>query len=661
MTVELAGRDLALAAGSKENRRMSLGVGSRLGKYEIVAEIGHGGMSVVYRARDLQLQRDVAVKVMHAFLAEQPEAKERFHREAVAVARLRHPHIIEIYDYSGEDAAQSYIVTELVLGSSLAELLKRRPLYPPEAALVLARPIADALVHAHEHGVVHRDLKPENILVGQDGALKLTDFGIARMLDNQTLTVTGTLLGSPAYMAPEYIDGESTDERSDIFSFGAMLYQFTVGRLPFEALSPHALLKKIVSCEYLQPEQANPQVHAQIARIVRRCLARRPESRYQTAKELRTALDGVLERLGIDPETDRAVLLADGATYGEKLGKDLVGRYVSLGKGLLKERRVGAATEDFDRVLNLDPEHPEVRKIVRRLTRRATVSRIVRDGAIAIIGAAALTYGVAHLLEHVAPPAEEFPVVAVQQPLRAVGFVLRGRGDLYIGEELVERNVTGQVGHELPPGEYRVRFVGAEHTDEQVLVVPTEGAPKPLVLESLAPAPAPRESPTTTAVRRVIADPSKHKLVTFRVKDGLVTNLYVDGKLVRTGAQSPIKDVDLTYGEHRVRFATDFTEPAEIVVPVSDTEPPEIDPIVLKAQPARLFIDGELPPGAFVDVADKKRLVTPGEPINIPMADTSPVLHTVKVVVGDRVIFQSAPQTFRAGRVVRLAVPKQPL
>ncbi|MEO0814675.1 MAG: serine/threonine-protein kinase, partial [Myxococcota bacterium] len=174
---------------------MSL-VGQTLGKYAIDGEVGHGGMSVVYRARDIDLKRDVAVKVMHTFLAEQAEARERFHREAIAVARLRHRHIIEVYDYSGEEATHSYIVQELVEGSSLAEFLNATPLREPELALILARPIADALAHAHESGVVHRDLKPENILVGQNGALKLTDFGIARMLDNQTLTVTGTLLGS---------------------------------------------------------------------------------------------------------------------------------------------------------------------------------------------------------------------------------------------------------------------------------------------------------------------------------------------------------------------------------------------------------------------------------------------------------------------------------
>ncbi|MEO1172436.1 MAG: serine/threonine-protein kinase, partial [Myxococcota bacterium] len=177
---------------------MSL-VGQTLGRYEIKSEVGHGGMSVVYRAHDEKLRRDVAVKVMHTFLAEQAEAKERFHREAIAVARLRHRNIIEVFDYAGVEASHSYIVQELVEGGSLADFLHRTPLPEPELALVLARPIADALCHAHENGVIHRDLKPENILVGANGALKLTDFGIARMLDNQTLTVTGTLLGSPAY------------------------------------------------------------------------------------------------------------------------------------------------------------------------------------------------------------------------------------------------------------------------------------------------------------------------------------------------------------------------------------------------------------------------------------------------------------------------------
>jgi hypothetical protein len=620
-------------------------------------------MSVVYRARDTQLERDVAVKVMHAFLAEQAEAKERFHREAVAVARLRHDHIIEIFDYSGEEAAQSYIVTQLVSGSSLAELIKRQPIHPPEAALVLARPIADALAHAHDHGVIHRDLKPENILVAKDGTLKLTDFGIARMLDNQTLTMTGTLLGSPAYMAPEYIDGEETDARSDIFSFGAMLYQFTVGRLPFEALSPHALLKKIVACEYFVPEQANPQVHAQIARLIKRCLARRPDARFQTARELVQAIDALLVRLGVDAQADLPRLLGDPAQYGESLGGSLTGTYVRLGKGLLKERRVGSATEDFDRVLNMKPDHPEVRRIVRRLSRRATLTRVVRDGALAVAGAAVLTVGVGSFWGSpssqtlVAPVLT--PLAAIAPATRNVAFSLRGRGDLFVGERLVRKSVTGGVATELVPGTYTVRFVGAQRSSEHELVVPREGAMPPVALD-VTPEPAPRKD-TAARPSQIVVDLKKKKSPEFRIQDGVWVDVYVDGQLVGKQKPTPIRDLALTYGEHTVRFENPYAYPAEITVRVSDTEPPALDPIVLRPRPARLLITNA-PAGALVQVGENRRVgLVPGDPVNVPIAEMSgTVVEWVSVIVGDQVIARKR-LTFKPGADQTLAVERNPL
>ncbi|HSI04008.1 MAG TPA: protein kinase, partial [Myxococcota bacterium] len=363
---------------------MSL-VGTRLGKYELAAEIGHGGMSVVYRAHDTQLKRDVAVKVMHAFMAEQPEARERFHREAVAVARLRHPNIIEIFDYSGEKASTSYIVMELVDGTALADAVRDRPLSCPEAALILARPIADALDSAHKGGVVHRDLKPENILLGRHGELKLTDFGIARILDNQAMTMTGTLLGSPAYMAPEYIEGYATDERADIFSFGAMLYYLVVGRLPFEAPSPHALLKRIAAGEYPLPQQNNPQTHAAISRIIVRCLKRLPEQRYATAGELRDAIDTHLRALGLDWEQELPKLLADSREHCEDLENRVTARCTELGKEALERGQHGVAMEHFDRVLASKPHDAEVRKLLRRLGRRVSLIKAVRAGAVATV------------------------------------------------------------------------------------------------------------------------------------------------------------------------------------------------------------------------------------------------------------------------------------
>ncbi|MCU1277451.1 MAG: serine/threonine protein kinase, partial [bacterium] len=164
-------------------------------------------MAVVYKATDTTLNREVAVKVLHPHLAEQAESRARLQREAHAVAKLRHENILEIFDYSGPDSAESYIVTEFIHGRTLKNFLVDQPLPYPEVAEMIASEVARALEHAHQFGVIHRDVKPENVMIRDDGLIKLTDFGIAQIVDKERMTVTGQLLGSPAYMAPEHVEG----------------------------------------------------------------------------------------------------------------------------------------------------------------------------------------------------------------------------------------------------------------------------------------------------------------------------------------------------------------------------------------------------------------------------------------------------------------------
>jgi len=204
-----------------------------LQRYTLLEEVGQGGMAVVYRATDTTLNREVAVKVLHPHLASQLESRARLQREAHAVAKLRHENILEIFDYSGPDSASSYIVTEFIDGQTLKEFVAAHPLAYPEVAALIAVEIGGALAHAHAAGIIHRDVKPENVMIRKDGVLKLMDFGIAQVVDLQRMTVTGQLLGSPAYMAPELIEGKPLDFRTDVFAVGVMLYQLATGSLPF--------------------------------------------------------------------------------------------------------------------------------------------------------------------------------------------------------------------------------------------------------------------------------------------------------------------------------------------------------------------------------------------------------------------------------------------
>ena len=264
---------------------MQLSPGDKLGPYEILASIGAGGMGEVYRARDTRLNRDVAIKVSGA------QFSDRFEREAKAIAALNHPNICQIYDI-----ASNYLVMEYIDGAPIVSRERPQALAPVEA-LRLATQIAAALEAAHAKGIIHRDLKPANILATTGGVVKLLDFGLAKQSLGdgaedltQTLgsTQPGTIIGTPAYMSPEQAEGKTADARSDIFSFGTVLYEMLSGRRAFSGGSAAAVIGAIVLKEP-EPLNAPPALDA----IVRKCLAKPPEGRFQTASNLRAALEGV--------------------------------------------------------------------------------------------------------------------------------------------------------------------------------------------------------------------------------------------------------------------------------------------------------------------------------------------------------------------------------
>src|SRR5881628_2778114 len=261
---------------------MPLSVGDRLGPYEIVTPIGAGGMGEVYKARDTRLDRIVAIKVSRE------QFSERFEREARAVAALNHPHICQLYD-----VGPNYLVMEFVEGAPLAGPL------PPEKAVEYAGQILDALDAAHRKGITHRDLKPANILVTKQG-IKLLDFGLAKQSAPLTeadatltaaLTGKGQILGTLQYMSPEQLHGQEADPRSDLFSFGCVLYEMLTGKCAFEGRSAASVIAAILEREPAPLEVAPP-----LERVVRRCLAKDPDQRFQTARDLKTALAWAMEQ-----------------------------------------------------------------------------------------------------------------------------------------------------------------------------------------------------------------------------------------------------------------------------------------------------------------------------------------------------------------------------
>jgi serine/threonine-protein kinase len=258
----------------------------RLGRYEILGELGKGAMGVVYRAIDPALQRTVAVKTIPMYLdpSEQAEYEARFYHEAKAAGRLSHPNIVTIYDV-GKSGDTTYMAMELLEGQDLKSLLAPKKPLPIPQALDIAAQVADGLAYAHEHEVVHRDVKPANLMITRSGLVKIMDFGIARMRSSEIRTQTGVLLGSPSYLSPEQVLGKRADHRSDIFSLGIVLYEMLTGERPFTGAEITAIMYQIVHLSPRAPSVLNPEVPEILNFVVAKALAKSPEDRYQDARE----------------------------------------------------------------------------------------------------------------------------------------------------------------------------------------------------------------------------------------------------------------------------------------------------------------------------------------------------------------------------------------
>ena len=277
---------------------MPLTSGTRLGPYDILAPLGAGGMGEVYRARDPRLDREVAIKVLPAALARDPDALARFEREAMTVAKLSHPNILAIHEF-GRDDGTAFVVMELVPGETLRARLERGAL-PSRRAVAYALQIARGIAAAHARNIVHRDLKPENVMITLDDQVKVLDFGLAKSVDPAQSDMTrgagvgtsvGTVLGTFGYMAPEQVRGLDVDHRSDIFAFGAVLYEMLSGERAFKGETAADTMTAILTKDPRDLDTTSLSISPGLDRIVRRCLEKTPDLRFQSANDLAFALD----------------------------------------------------------------------------------------------------------------------------------------------------------------------------------------------------------------------------------------------------------------------------------------------------------------------------------------------------------------------------------
>jgi serine/threonine-protein kinase len=320
-----------------------LNVGMQVGRYRLVERIAQGGMGSVWCARDERLERGVAVKLLPRLLAADPSAERRFSREARAMGRLQHPNVVSVYDVGSADPGSGeelpFLVMELIRGNSLDLMLEKGPLNPAQAVRIMEQ-VCRALSAAHRVGVIHRDLKPSNIMICDDDHVKVLDFGLARLNEQEgqtpedTLTTPGMVLGSCPYMAPEQALGQRVGPQSDIFSCGSVLYEALSGKRAFDGETPMRVLQAVVKCDYTPLDQLMPDLPAGLVKVVERCLHSEHSQRYPDCSELarELAAQGRLlsqSQVGLTPVT------APASSWTKKLSVWLLVGALSFASGLV--------------------------------------------------------------------------------------------------------------------------------------------------------------------------------------------------------------------------------------------------------------------------------------------------------------------------------------
>ena len=384
----------AEGAGGRRKGPRQVRAGDTLGRYELADELGEGGMATVFRARDRELRRDVAVKVLFPHLARRTEIVRRFHREARAAAGLEHPNILRIYDvgdagYAGDTGGAAgddppYIVMELIRGRTLLQEIEQRGAMIAEIAACIGALLGDALAAAHAAGVIHRDVKPANVLIAPGGRLLLADFGVARLeTEDSLVTRTGALLGTPAYMSPEQASGDIATAQSDLYSLGATLYQLATGALPYSG-SPAKVMTLIAAGNLVAPVRRRPSCGPDLSRLIERVMAAEPSARPASAAVIAAELRALTAAGGLgDAPLELAAYFADPEGFLRTRTPTVVTSLVTAAKAAVAEAKLPRAMALVDRASALAPHDPTVTALIQTVTEGGQASRRRRRLAIA--------------------------------------------------------------------------------------------------------------------------------------------------------------------------------------------------------------------------------------------------------------------------------------
>jgi serine/threonine-protein kinase len=378
---------------SGSTRKRVVHAGDVLGRYELAEDIGEGGMATVFRARDRELRREVAIKVLFPHLARRPEVVRRFHREARAAAGLEHPNILRVYDVGGGEAEDPpFIVMELIRGHSLLAEIEQRGAMLAEIAACIGALLADALAVAHGAGIIHRDVKPANVMIAAGGRLLLADFGVARLeTEDSLVTKTGSVLGTPAYMSPEQASGDIATAKSDLYSLGATLYQLATGSLPYSG-PPARVIAQIASGSLVSAVRRRADVGPDLSRVIDRLMATDPKARPDKASDVAAELRAIAARGGLgDPKDELAQYFAEPEPFVRDRLPKVVSAVISEAEKAISDEKLPRAMALADRASALAPNDERVGVLVQRVTEGGKSSR--RRRVLAIIGGAAVFAG----------------------------------------------------------------------------------------------------------------------------------------------------------------------------------------------------------------------------------------------------------------------------
>lgn len=569
-------------------------IGTNVDKYQVLRKVGEGGMATVYLGRHTALDREVAIKVLHPHLSASTRNRKRFAREARAIEQLRHPNIVEIFDYSGE-GSDSWLVTEFVDGETLGALVERCGRLPSEVVALIGIALCEGLAYAHAHGILHRDLKPENVMIRHDGHIKLMDFGIARFLEESQVTMTGALVGSPAYMSPEQAREDALDARSDLFSLGTLLFFLATNRLPFTGSNPSLVLKHILENERPGFSELAPDASASLADVIERLLSPSRDDRPPSAAAAGQALRACLEEIGLpyqEAPWSLARFVADPVAWRSELRDWLIPNLLSRGRDLLAAGDALGGLRLVNRVLSIDDGNADAMGLLEGLhgeparDPRGPPWMPLLAGLVLLTVLAVLTFGVV-----------SSPVPATPPP---------GAGTNAAGAEVQavapKADVQPEPAGEVPPAQGEPAGAPTLPITEPDAVPQPPGALEPSVAEAVEE--GQRGTPVRAAPRApeapaspVPAAPPAPACVAFRTP-AAPADVHLDGVRLRSTREPGCAEVPS--GHHVFVLSGPMVRERRVAL---DLAPGEVrDPVIVRLErvPARVRFREDLPSGCVV-------------------------------------------------------------